>query len=182
MASWDELYEYGDVFSREIKRLKEEYLRERVLYIPCRVEVIEPDAFAGSQAEVICIGNDLKEIRKRAFAGCKKLKYLFVPDTLLVIYEDALEGCENVSVYCKGEEGYCWVHPEDFRSIYVDPVGFNFHRSSGGWMTPDTPSPVKENEPRPFNPLKRPVYFKVPFKRFWEIVSEDGLSLNLAIY
>lgn len=181
MTEWHDLYEYGDVFSRKIKRLKEEYFQERVLYIPCGVEVIEHNAFEGSQAEAICIGNTLKEIHECAFAGCKKLKYLFVPKTLLVIHKNALEGCENVSVYCDGEEQYCWVHPEKFWGMYIDPVGFNFHRSSGGWMTADAPSPIEDDEPRPFNPLRRPVYTNVPFRRFWEIAEADGLSIDLAI-
>lgn len=181
MAYWKDFYEYSDVFNRNIKRLKEEYYNERVLYIPYNIEVIERNAFVGSQAEAICFGNSLKEIHENAFAGCKNLKYLYVPDTLLVIYPNALAGCENVSLYCNGEESYCWVHPEKFWDMYIEPVGFNFHRSSGGWTTPDAPSPIGADEPRPFNPLNRPVYTKVSFRQFCDILNADGLSINFTV-
>ena len=69
------------------------------IIIPDDVTKIEDEAFMGVDAEQIVIPDGCVKIGSRAFADCRNLKVIVIPETTVSIAFDALEGCPDVVIY-----------------------------------------------------------------------------------
>ncbi len=66
---------------------------DKVLYLPEDTLIVESEAFAGTDAEVVVVPFDCQTIMSRAFADCPNLQYMLVPQGSRVgIAEDAFGG------------------------------------------------------------------------------------------
>ena len=71
------------------------------LDIPYQVTVIEEEAFSGTAATHISMGEGVTAINSRAFADSPNLEKIFIPDTCTSIASDAFEGCPSgLMIYC----------------------------------------------------------------------------------
>lgn len=61
---------------------------------------IEESAFEGSDFTHMILGNGVETIGPRAFANCESLAYVFVPDSVQTIAEDAFSGCGELVIGC----------------------------------------------------------------------------------
>ncbi len=67
--------------------------------LPASLTIIEKGAFAGIAAETVEISKNMVSIEGGAFANCKSLREITIPDTVVDIDRAALDGCKNVTVY-----------------------------------------------------------------------------------
>lgn len=73
-----------------------------VLKLPDSLNTIEPEAFAGTAAEVIILPDGCTSVGSKAFADCDNLVYVFVPASLEgKLPDDVFDGCENVQIIVK---------------------------------------------------------------------------------
>ena len=72
--------------------------------IPNHVKTIESFAFAWNDTITsLTISNNVERIKMSAFAECPNLQYLYIPDSVLEIEENAI--CpKNITIYCEAEE------------------------------------------------------------------------------
>ena len=63
--------------------------------LPAGLIEIEEEAFAGINAQRIIIPDGVQRIGKRAFAGCTKLKYIYIPAATTQIASDAFSGVSS---------------------------------------------------------------------------------------
>jgi hypothetical protein len=64
------------------------------------IEEIGEYAFADcKQLESVIIPNGLKYIRKGAFEGCTALKSIELPSTVEIVEDGAFEGCEDIAIH-----------------------------------------------------------------------------------
>lgn len=69
-----------------------------LLKLPENLRSIEAEAFMGGAFEGVIIPDGCRSIGARAFAGCDKLVYIFIPASVTTIAEDAFEGCGDMIV------------------------------------------------------------------------------------
>lgn len=67
--------------------------------LPAALTIIEEGAFEGIAAETVEISRNVVAIEARAFADCKSLREIHIPDSVASIDSKALAGCKNVTVY-----------------------------------------------------------------------------------
>ena len=67
--------------------------------LPASLTIIEKGAFEGIAAETVEISKNVVSIEAGAFAYCKSLREITIPDSVLTIDVAALDGCKNVTVY-----------------------------------------------------------------------------------
>ena len=171
-----DMFEYSEICgSLELKRLRPEYRDLAFIKTPFMTQEIRPNCFEGCNAQAIYISSYVKRIGAEAFKDCKQLRYVYIPKRVEVIGRDAFKGCDNVTIVCEFEETYCWVHPERHYEMYVESAGFNFHRSSGGWSEPSGDFSIGD-EPRPYNPLNRPLMTHVSSNQFYEMLAKDNIE------
>ena len=68
------------------------------LQLPFGLDTVEAEAFYGLNCEAVIIPIGCTTIQSKAFAECKNLIYVFVPQTVANISKEAFDGCENVIV------------------------------------------------------------------------------------
>ena len=68
-----------------------------VLYLPEDLQLIEAEAFAGTECEAVIVPESCTEIGQGAFAGCDKLVYVRIPAGTAVA-DDAFDGCGDVFI------------------------------------------------------------------------------------
>ena len=71
------------------------------LVLPQSLTLIEKEAFMNIKAKKVEISEHVVQIEERAFANCRDLRQIVIPESVLIIDDHALEGCENVTVYGK---------------------------------------------------------------------------------
>lgn len=73
-----------------------------ILKLPDSLNTIEPEAFAGTAAEVIILPDGCTSVGSKAFADCDNLVYVFVPASLEgKLPDDVFDGCEGVQIIVK---------------------------------------------------------------------------------
>ena len=104
--------------------------------MPEALTLIGEKAFYGVAAETIEVSENVVSIGARAFADCKNLREITIPDNVKEIDDSALSGCENVTVYgVKGSEA----------ERFATENGFTFAEIGGG--TPENPPAAQEEPP-----------------------------------
>ena len=73
------------------------------LTLPANIHTIDAEAFTGVDIEKAVIPSGCESIGARAFADCKVLATVVMPDSVTHIADDAFTGCENVSFVCASE-------------------------------------------------------------------------------
>ena len=73
---------------------------ELPLRLPNDLQEIQEAAFAGGGFTHVYLGNRVKTIGSRAFANCKKLVYIHIPDSVTSIADDAFSGSTRVVIAC----------------------------------------------------------------------------------
>ncbi|MBQ9197625.1 MAG: leucine-rich repeat domain-containing protein [Clostridia bacterium] len=71
------------------------------LTLPMGLKTAEKEVFLAVGAERIILPEGIQKIESRAFADCKELKYINLPDSLMEIAADAFEGCGKLYVECR---------------------------------------------------------------------------------
>lgn len=106
--------------------------KESDYVLPAFLTLIEESAFEGIAAQSVEVTENVAAIEARAFADCKSLKEITIPDTVLKIDDHAFDGCEGVTVYgTKGSEaeriaklcGFTFVDPNAEPEQPVPPSG-----------------------------------------------------------
>ena len=62
--------------------------------LPAGLQIIEERAFENGQFQSVKCPMDLRKIGNRAFSGCDKMQWIFIPETVSEIADDAFEGCD----------------------------------------------------------------------------------------
>lgn len=138
---------------------------EKIVAVPAGAEVIEKCAYRGDRMEEVILPDGVKKIEERAFSCCANLKRIYIPASVEVIEDDAFYLCFQLEIYCEDEPKDGWLNAEQtVRVYYEDPDGFNFHRSSGGWI--DRPIRREEVIHNKYNPHNRPVHTHVSREEF----------------
>ncbi len=86
-----------------------------IVQTPESLTQIKSSAFENSAAEAAVLGDAVLKIGSRAFAGCANLVYIYIPDTVKSIADDAFDGI-NPIIYCS--EGSA-------AAAYADNNGFS---------------------------------------------------------
>lgn len=66
---------------------------------PANTQRIESEAFVGIAAEVIRIDGEALEVYSKAFADCRNLRLIIIPETVKSVADDALTNCKYLTVY-----------------------------------------------------------------------------------
>ena len=69
--------------------------------LPEQLRTIEAGAFENVPFTHVYLGQDVKEIGSRAFAGCSSMVYIYIPSSVTTIASDAFIGCSNVMIGCE---------------------------------------------------------------------------------
>ena len=89
--------------------------------LPQFLTLIGESAFEGITAESVEVTENVAAIEARAFADCKGLKEIAIPETVLKIDDHAFDGCTGVTVYgAKGSEAERIAKLYNF--TFVDPA------------------------------------------------------------
>ena len=102
-----------------------------VFVVPSTVKTVGTSAFeeCTNLQMIIFPDNGTSKIEFRAFAGCTRLKYVHLPDSLTSIGEQAFEGCERLkcgSIYTSNLDSI----KEMLQNIGVDPIAYSTNCSS----------------------------------------------------
>ncbi len=87
-----------------------------IVQTPESLSQIKASAFENSAAEAVVLGDAVLKIGSRAFAGCASLVYIYIPDTVKSIADDAFDGI-NPIIYCSAGSA---------AAAYADNNGFNW--------------------------------------------------------
>ena len=79
------------------------YLPMLKLNLPRTAKCVEEEAFAGTAAQVVVLPDGCTDIGPRAFAGSDGLRFVYMPDSVERIADDAFEGCGSVTFLCESE-------------------------------------------------------------------------------
>ena len=93
---------------------------EQDLVLPASLEEIGEEAFAGDMVRSVKLPKGLKTIRSKAFADCRNLRTIFIPEETIDIAEDAFEGTEQLTI-C-GKEG-------SYAEEYAKKNGYRFDKT-----------------------------------------------------
>lgn len=74
-----------------------------ILKLPSGLETIGSEAFVGISAAEVIIPDGVICISSRAFAVCCSLEYVFIPDSVTDIAEDAFEGSTGFTIICSDD-------------------------------------------------------------------------------
>lgn len=72
---------------------------ENPMVLPAELTSLEEEAFANSAAEEIILGDQVERIGAKAFADCKNLALITLPDDVQ-IGEKAFDGCTQLTILC----------------------------------------------------------------------------------
>ena len=93
-------------------------MTEPDMVLPEDLVVIEKEAFCGSGARRIRLSDNVKEIGDRAFADCKNLEQIYIPESTVVISPTAFENLSNTLIIYGKDSSYA--------EYYADKFGFKF--------------------------------------------------------
>jgi len=83
-------------------------ISSKPLVFPETIKAVSEEAFIGLTVEEIDLGDGVEIIGARAFANCKNLVFLDLPDNVQ-IGENAFEGCPNLTLICtRDSAGYLY--------------------------------------------------------------------------
>ena len=89
-----------------------------ILSLPAALKRIDAEAFAGANMQQIIIPDGMTEIGARAFANCRKLLVVSMPNSVGSIADDAFDGCDT--------QYLCIVANDDsYAAQYADNHGLN---------------------------------------------------------
>lgn len=72
------------------------------MFAPASLVAIEDEAFRGSSfGDFDLMNSRVRYIGSRAFADCKNLKLIRIPESVISISDDAFDGCNNLVILCK---------------------------------------------------------------------------------
>jgi len=83
--------------------LKVKVVGKKALYLPYDLTAVEEEAFAGGGFTHVYCRTGLVSIGSRAFADCKDLKCIWIPDSVKFISPDAFAGCSDVKIMCRAD-------------------------------------------------------------------------------
>ena len=93
-------------------------------YLPYDLTIIEAEALAGIDAEVIYVSDHVTAIGSRAFSNCRHLRQIRIPEGITEIADDAFEGCPSgLIIYGRPDtlaHDYARAHHYIFA---IDPIG-----------------------------------------------------------
>ena len=92
--SWDSEEQEGFICEWEGEPITPPQITD-VVTLPGALLVIDEEAFAGSGAQAFVIGEGCAYIASRAFADCRNLLKVTLPESVSSIAEDAFEGCRG---------------------------------------------------------------------------------------
>ena len=87
------------------------------LVLPSSLKEIEEEAFVGGAFSYVYLPDGVSGIGARAFAECRNLQYIRIPDSVGRIAPDAFEGIESLTIY--GKDG-------SYAEYYAGKYGFDF--------------------------------------------------------
>ncbi len=101
-------------------------------------------------------------IGAKAFRGCRGLKRIYIPSSVVFVGDKAFEDCPQVEIFCEGEPDDGWEYGDKlgvitYYTVTPEDYAFNFHRG------PMSSTKVEREEVwfHDWNPLKRPVHTHV---------------------
>ena len=103
--------------------------------LPSSLITIEDSAFEGIDASRVEISENVASIGSHAFAKCKNLREFHISASVKEIDKDALEGCENVTVYGS----------TDVAKAFAEAAGFDYVDLNAA--EPPVVRPVGREEP-----------------------------------
>ena len=77
-----------------------EPLGRNELNAPAMLRVIEAEAFENAAFTHVYLGEQVTDIKSKAFANCSKLRYIYIPDSASFIADDAFSGCDGFTIGC----------------------------------------------------------------------------------
>ena len=102
----------------EVTQTQKTIESDGILSLPAALKRVEAEAFAGTNMQQIIIPDGMTEIGARAFANCRKLLVVSMPDSIESIADDAFDGCDT--------QYLCNVANEDsYAAQYADSHGLN---------------------------------------------------------
>lgn len=69
--------------------------------MPQQLQIIEEEAFAGVSFTHVYLGESITDLQTRAFADCPNLIYIYIPDSVTSIAQDAFQGDNGLIIGCK---------------------------------------------------------------------------------
>ena len=82
---------------------------ENTMTLPSGTRIVEEEAFYGTAANVIVLPEGAEKISASAFAGCRNLKSIVIPDSMLVIADQIFDEDLDVQIICyKGTTAERW--------------------------------------------------------------------------
>ena len=83
----------NSAFSRQEKEIDIPAWKDmKLLTLPNGTQSIETEAFCGIAAEAVIIPDGCSSIGSKAFANCEKLRYVWIPNSVLTVSDDAFIG------------------------------------------------------------------------------------------
>ena len=70
-------------------------------HLPEQLSAIDDAAFEGTSFTHLFLGKQVNTIGSRAFANCALLAYVYIPDSVTSIANDAFSGSKNVVIGCR---------------------------------------------------------------------------------
>ena len=103
LAAYNAIFQ-NEAFVSQIKILPIQALNNlSKLVLPLNITTLGEEAFSGAIFEAVIIPEGCEKIEGRAFAECKQLKYVRIPQSVNAIAQDAFDGCLAV-ILDYGEE------------------------------------------------------------------------------
>ena len=78
---------------------------DSTMVLPAALTDVEEEAFYGNSVQVVIVNNGAQQIGPRAFAYCKDLNVIVLPDSITLIADDAFAGCGKIVIVC-GQDSY----------------------------------------------------------------------------
>ena len=88
------------------------------LILPSNLTTVGEEAFEGAGFKYAVLPEGAESIEKRAFAGCKNLRDIYIPESTVMIAEDAFEGVSGLTIH--GKEG-------SYAEFYAGKHGYVFY-------------------------------------------------------
>lgn len=116
--------------------------------LPENLTTIEEEAFIEGKMHVVACPDGLQTIGKRAFADCRDLEQILIPESVTSIGEDAFSSDDNVVIYCYADsKAHRYAEENSIRYVLINvaatpTVTFD---AMGGTVSPGSKI-VTENE------------------------------------
>ena len=99
------------------------YLASKLVFestIPQSLSSIRQETFAGAAFTSVDLDNGkLKLIAEKAFAGCEKLCFVHIPESVTSIDDTAFQNCDNLIIVCTiGSEASDFAYRNGFMAVY----------------------------------------------------------------